>query len=183
MAKLTYEGALAQQKEAKAAVKEAKGNLTDYYKENKLKRNQDYSADKKHGKKISNLEKEVKKASATLENLNEKVESLKDGAPKKPKGGVGRTKYDYPEDVKTPDQKKKYRQAMRAKAAGKTPKAEKPTKEEKVGKAKKAKKEETSAGTKPSGKSTKETKVAKRSADKKESSKKKVKKSKKNEDD
>lgn len=163
MAKLTYEGALQQQKEAKAAVKEAKTALTDYYKANKLKRNEDYSGDKKHGKKIASLEKEVKKSSATLANINEKVEALKDGGgkTKKAKGtGATRQKYDYPADCDTPAKKKKYRQMMRDQKAGKV-KKEKKAKVEKETKTSKKAKAETPE------KATKKTKVAKRTADKK----------------
>ena len=55
------EEALEAQKEAKETVKEAKQALTDYFTKNKLKRNQDYTDDAKHGAKIERLQKEIDK--------------------------------------------------------------------------------------------------------------------------
>lgn len=125
----TYEDALAAQTESKESIKVAKQALTDYYKDNKLKRTEDYSEDKKHGKKISNLEKAVEKAQARLKSANEDVKELKVKTDRK-------SKYDYPADVDTAEKRKKYRQEMRKAAAGEgKPKKEKKEKVEKVEKA------------------------------------------------
>ena len=59
----TYEEALTAQEEAKSAVKEAKTALTEYYTKNKLKRNEDYTDDAKHGGKIQRLQQNIDKAS------------------------------------------------------------------------------------------------------------------------
>ena len=170
MTKLTYEAALKQQKEAKDAVKTAKQAQTDYFNDNKLKKNQDYTKDKKHGKKVISLSKEVKKAMATLENINTKVDSFekdkkdsKKGKEKEKKAKSGsaagaRTKYEYPPDVTSSSDKKKYRQMMRS---GKTP----TTKKEK------SKKEEVA-----------ETQVAKKSKEKSSKEKGKAKKAKSSDD-
>lgn len=121
MAKTSYEDAVKAQAEAKEAVKTAKAKLTTYFKENGLKRNKDYSKDKTHSKALATLEKGIKKATATLEKWNEKVTQLK-GEAKTTKAKGTRTKYDYPPEIDTAEKRKKYRQQMRAKAAGKTPK-------------------------------------------------------------
>ena len=115
------EEALKAQKEAKETVKEAKQALTDYFTKNKLKRNQDYTDDAKHGAKIERLQKEIDKASNTLSDVNSQVSSLKPG-----KGKAGREmKYEYPPECKTAEQRKKYRIEQRKKANN----ADKPKKE------------------------------------------------------
>lgn len=115
------EEALEAQKEAKETVKEAKQALTDYFTKNKLKRNQDYTDDAKHGAKIERLQKEIDKASNTLSDVNSQVSSLKPG-----KGKAGREmKYEYPPECKTAEQRKKYRIEQRKKANN----ADKPKKE------------------------------------------------------
>ena len=115
------EEALEAQKEAKETVKEAKQALTDYFTKNKLKRNQDYTDDAKHGAKIERLQKEIDKASNTLADVNSQVSSLKPG-----KGKAGREmKYEYPPECKTAEQRKKYRIEQRKKANN----ADKPKKE------------------------------------------------------
>ena len=115
------EEALEAQKEAKETVKKAKQALTDYFTKNKLKRNQDYTDDAKHGAKIERLQKEIDKASNTLADVNSQVSSLKPG-----KGKAGREmKYEYPPECKTAEQRKKYRIEQRKKANN----ADKPKKE------------------------------------------------------
>ena len=115
------EEALEAQKKAKETVKEAKQALTDYFTKNKLKRNQDYTDDAKHGAKIERLQKEIDKASNTLADVNSQVSSLKPG-----KGKAGREmKYEYPPECKTAEQRKKYRIEQRKKANN----ADKPKKE------------------------------------------------------
>lgn len=110
-------------KEAKANIKEAKAALATYYKENKLKKTEDYSKDKKHSKKISRLETAIEKAEAGLVKIQETTKELKAAS-------GGRTKYDYPEDIDTPEKRKKYRQEQRA-AAKKAAKGEAPAKTKK----------------------------------------------------
>lgn len=126
------------------AVKVAKSALTDYFTKNKLKRNEDYTDDAKHGSKIQRLQKEINKASDTLSAINDQVAALKPG-----KGKVGREmKYEYPADCKTAEQRKKYRIKMRKEAEG----ANKPKKEstKKAGKAETS--EEAPAKTKKAAK-------------------------------
>ena len=150
-------------KTEKGNVKEAKKALTDYYKENKLKKTGDYSGDKKHSKKIAKLEKEVEKASTNLTKAQEAVKELKPAA-------SSRTKYDYPDDVDTPEKRKKYRQKMRAEANGDKPKKKKASKAQ-------AKKEESPEDTGSNKKSsTKKTSSKKKPAKKKVTKKKVTKK-------
>jgi hypothetical protein len=92
----------------KEEVKSAKAALTDYYKANKLKRNEEHDADSKHGKKIAKLEKSVERNTDKLAKAKEAAKSLK---PKKERA----VKYDYPADM-TPEEKKKYRAKMRSQA-------------------------------------------------------------------
>ena len=95
--------------------------MQNYFTKNKLKRNQDYKDDAKHGAKIERLQKEIDKASNTLSDVNSQVSSLKPG-----KGKAGREmKYEYPPECKTAEQRKKYRIEQRKKANN----ADKPKKE------------------------------------------------------
>ena len=141
----------------------AKKALDAYLKENKLDPQKDWTKDKKHGKKVTELvnklnkerdkvaaeypEKDLKNE-AKLVKLKDKKDSEKaeKKKEKKEKASSGRTvtKYDYPlidGREMTSDEKKKYRTEQRRLAAGKAPKEEKP-KEEKTKKIKKIKKEE-----------------------------------------
>lgn len=136
----------------------AKKALDAYLKENKLDPTKDWTKDKKHGKKITELvnklNKERDKVAATypekdadnnkkLVKLKEKKEKEKSGKKedkkeKKEKKSAGRTatKYDYPlidGREMTSAEKKKYRMEQRKLASGNAPKEEK--------EAKKAKKE------------------------------------------
>ena len=144
----TLEEAQAAQTEAKAAVKKEKEVLTAYYTKNKLKRNEDYTDDAKHGSKIDRLQKNIDKASEVLEDINTQVTEL---SPKKGKAAKAETsrsmKYDYPADCTTAEQRKKFRIAARKEASG----GEKKEKKEKpIGKSKKeeASVEETKTSTK-----------------------------------
>ena len=103
----SMEAAVEAQKAKAAQVKEAKAALTDYFKENKLKKTEDYTEDPKHGKKVTRLESKVDKYSDELNDINEAIKKLKPGKEKssEPK----KLKYDYPADIKTAEQKKKYR--------------------------------------------------------------------------
>ena len=119
MAKSSYktkeEAVKAQEKDKKAVVT-AKAALTDYLKANKLDRTKDNSKDKKHGKKIKELELAIEKANAALTDSTAAVATFKDkGKEKKSdkKGGAGKkATYDYPAGL-TSEEKKKYRQASR----------------------------------------------------------------------
>ena len=136
----------------------AKKALDAYLKENKLDPQKDWTKDKKHGKKVTELvnklnkerdkvaaeypEKDLKNE-AKLVKMKEKknAEKTEKKKEKKEKASSGRTvtKYDYPlidGREMTSDEKKKYRTEQRRLAAGKAPKEEKP-KEEKIKKAKK----------------------------------------------
>lgn len=146
----------------------AKKNLENYFKENKLDPTKDYSKDKKHGKKVtellSKLNKERDKAAAKYPEsdpkqmkrlgkmANGKVKQL-EGQVKKDKAVATRTssKYDYPlvdGREMTSAEKKKYRAEQRRLASGSTSKpskaADKAT-DKKPAKSKSKSKEETVA--------------------------------------
>lgn len=136
----------------------AKKALDAYLKENKLDPTKDWTKDKKHGKKITELvnklNKERDKVAAAypekdadnnkkLVKLKEKKEKEKSGKKedKKEKKSAGRTatKYDYPlidGREMTSAEKKKYRMEQRKLASGKDPKEEKETKKKKEEKVK-----------------------------------------------
>lgn len=168
----TYDEALEAQGTAKEAVKEAKSALTDYYTKNKLKRNEDYTDDAKHGAKVAKLQNAIDKASENLADINEQMKSLK---PKKEKAGR-EMKYEYPADCDTAEKRKKYRIEQRRKAAGndkpkKEPKASKAANKEsekaksKVATKKKAVKEKEEAPAKASKKSKIKAKAKPRGSD------------------
>nr|UVX77468.1 MAG: hypothetical protein [Bacteriophage sp.] len=128
----------------------AKKALDAYLKENNLDPTKDWSKDKKHGKKITELlnklnkerdkvaaqypEKDLKNE-AKLVKMKKAKEDEKASKKKEKKESTSRvTKYDYPlidGREMTSDEKKKYRMEQRKLAAGKTPKEEKPKKEKK----------------------------------------------------
>lgn len=136
----------------------AKKALDAYLKENKLDPTKDWTKDKKHGKKITELvnklNKERDKVAAAypekdadnnkkLVKLKEKKEKEKSGKKeeKKEKKSAGRTatKYDYPlidGREMTSAEKKKYRMEQRKLASGKAHKEEKETKKKKEEKVK-----------------------------------------------
>ena len=140
----------------------AKKALDDYLKENKLDPQKDWTKDKKHGKKVTELvnklnkerdkvaaeypEKDLKNEAKLVKMKDKKnTEKAEKKKEKKEKASSGRTvtKYDYPlidGREMTSDEKKKYRTEQRKLAAGKAPKEEKP-KEEKTKKVKKEEKE------------------------------------------
>lgn len=140
----TYDEALEAQGTAKEAVKEAKSALTDYYTKNKLKRNEDYTDDAKHGAKVAKLQNAIDKASEHLADINEQMKSLK---PKKEKAGR-EMKYEYPADCDTAEKRKKYRIEQRRKAAGN----DKPKKEAKPKAGKAANKESEKVESKTASK-------------------------------
>ena len=139
----------------------AKKALDAYLKENKLDPTKDWTKDKKHGKKITELvnklNKERDKVAAAypekdadnnkkLVKLKEKKDQEKSGKKedkkeKKEKKSAGRTatKYDYPlidGREMTSAEKKKYRMEQRKLASGNAPKEEKETKKKKEEKVK-----------------------------------------------
>lgn len=139
----------------------AKKALDAYLKENKLDPTKDWTKDKKHGKKVTELvnklnkerdkvaanypadDKENTKKLVKLQEKAKKEKSEKKEAKEKKekKGGAGRaaTKYDYPlidGREMTSAEKKKYRMEQRKLASGKAPKEEKETKKKVEKKAK-----------------------------------------------
>lgn len=140
----------------------AKKALDAYLKENQLDPQKDWTKDKKHGKKVTELvnklnkerdkvaaeypEKDLKNEAKLVKLKGKKdAEKSEKKKEKKEKASSGRTvtKYDYPlidGREMTSDEKKKYRTEQRRLAAGKAPKEEKP-KEEKTKKVKKEEKE------------------------------------------
>jgi hypothetical protein len=142
--------------ELKSIVKDAKVALTTYYKENKLKRDEDYTDDAKHGTKIGKLQKTIEKAESKLaEALEEDAPKGKEKKTKKESSSAGReTKYDYPADCVTAEDKKKFRiQARKAAEGGDKPKKEKAPK----GKSAKADEAKVEAGPKGKKKKSKVT--------------------------
>lgn len=127
----------------------AKKALDAYLKENKLDPTKDWTKDKKHGKKVTELvnklNKERDKVAAAYpeadQENNKKLVKLKEKEKKEKKGNGGRTatKYDYPlidGRKMTSAEKKKYRMEQRKLASGKAPKEEKETKKKKEEKVK-----------------------------------------------
>lgn len=139
----------------------AKKALDAYLKENNLDPTKDWTKDKKHGKKVTELvnklNKERDKVAANYpaddkENTKklvklqekgkkEKAEKKEAKEKKEKKGGAGRaaTKYDYPlidGREMTSAEKKKYRMEQRKLSSGKAPKEEKETKKKVEKKAK-----------------------------------------------
>lgn len=128
----------------------AKKALDAYLKENNLDPTKDWSKDRKHGKKVTELlnklnkerdkvaaqypEKDLKNE-AKLVKMKKAKEDEKALKKKEKKESTSRvTKYDYPlidGREMTSDEKKKYRMEQRKLAAGKAPKEEKPKKEKK----------------------------------------------------
>lgn len=140
----------------------AKKALDAYLKENKLDPTKDWTKDKKHGKKVTELvnklnkerdkvaaaypegDKENTKKLVKLSKEKEKKEkaekkAAKEKKEKKGNGGRTATKYDYPlidGREMTSAEKKKYRMEQRKLASGKAPKEPKETKEKKEKKVK-----------------------------------------------
>lgn len=163
----------------------AKKALDAYLKENKLDPTKDWTKDKKHGKKITELvnklNKERDKVAAAypekdadnnkkLVKLKEKKEKEKSGKKeeKKEKKSAGRTatKYDYPlidGREMTSAEKKKYRMEQRKLASGNALKEEKEAK-----KAKKEKVKEKPASDKKEKKADKKKDKKKKKAAKEE---------------
>ena len=135
--------------ELSAQLKVVADKKAKYFKENKLKTGVDYSADKKHGKVVSEMNAKISELEAAIKSSK----SEKSDKPKTKDATTSRKafapKYEYPADVTTDAQKKEFRRKARAAAAGKVEKpktektkAEKPNveKSSKTGKVDKAKK-------------------------------------------
>lgn len=127
----------------------AKKALDAYLKENKLDPTKDWTKDKEHGKKVTELvnklNKERDKVAAAYpeadQENNKKLVKLQEKEKKEKKGNGGRTatKYDYPlidGREMTSAEKKKYRMEQRKLASGKASKEEKETKKKKEEKVK-----------------------------------------------
>lgn len=90
--------------EAKAAREEKRG----FEKENKLAKGEDHSANEKVGKKWTKLNDVVTAKTAKVEKAQAALDEVK-------KESTGsRTTYEYPKDVVSPGDRKKYRAAQRA---------------------------------------------------------------------
>lgn len=153
----------------------AKKALDTYLKENKLDPTKDWTKDKKHGKKVTELvnklNKERDKVAAKFPEGDEKNEAKlvklkakkeeEKASKKKEKKAAGKaaTKYDYPlidGREMTSAEKKKYRMEQRKLASGKTPKEPKETKEKKVKEKPAPEKKEKKAKDKKKKKAVKE---------------------------
>lgn len=126
-----YDEVLAKAKAKKEELAEAKKDLRAWKKENKIKRNKPVEDEK--------LKKALEKKETQLEKLtSEHEKALKAAKDLKP-ASSRRTKYEYPADCVTDQDKKKYRAKMRREKAkaekGENP--EKPAKKEKKAKVEK----------------------------------------------
>lgn len=130
--KEAYEAAQGKLEAAKTELAAARTALKTFREENGLKRKIDYSEDAKHGKTFKKLVRAETEAQEAVTALESKVKALKPASTRN-------TKYDYPADVVTAEDKKKYRTKMRNAAK---PKKEKPVKEEKAPKAVEEKKKD-----------------------------------------
>ena len=109
----------------------ARDNFQAWLKKNKLERNKDYTNDKKFGKEYTVFQTTINELNAQKAELEGETKKSKKAA------AASRTKYDYPADCVTEEQKKKYRVAQRN-LAKKAAKGESKPKTEKAEKAKKA---------------------------------------------
>lgn len=143
----------------------AKEEKSVYLKENGLKKNDDHSSDKKHGKNITRMDGVIAKKRELIDELKTWMQENKPAKEKKERA----VKYDYPEDVVSAEDKKKYRAKQRTAAKN----ADKPKKEAKE---KKAKKEEAAPEEKPSKKEKSKEEKSTNKDGKKEKKEKKEKK-------
>lgn len=139
----------AEAKEALSSAKEEKkaafSELRAFEKENELAKGGDHSKDAKVGKKWNKLNETYQKKKASVEELEGAVKETKSDKTAR------KTVYDYPADIKTAGEKKKYRAKMRAekKRAAKGDKTAENGTEKKASKKdkKKGKKKEVAAET------------------------------------
>jgi hypothetical protein len=144
----SYEEALEALEAAKAEQKAARTALDSFGMKNKLPKGKDHSENKEHGKTWSKLNKAWQTAKDARMAIEEAAKALK------PARAERTSKYEYPEDCVTADQKKKFRAAQRAEKKraekGETPKKEKKVqKEEKAQKPAKADKKSEKLASKP----------------------------------
>jgi len=151
-----YDEAAEAFKATKEELAVAREEKKTYFKENGLSQKEDYSADAKHGKKVKKFQEMIDKK---IKERDETEAWMKENKPKKERA-VRATTYEYPDDITTAEDKKKYRAKQRAakKKAEKGEAEEKPTKKEK-----KAKKEEAEAPAPESSKKDKKKKKDKAS--------------------
>lgn len=115
----------------------ARDTFDAFIKKNKLEKGKDYTKDKKYGKEYTKLTTAINELTAKRTELE--CESKKEKSKKKALSS--RAKYEYPADIVTPEQRKKYRVEQR-KLANKKEKTEKDVKsKESKGKAKETKEE------------------------------------------
>ena len=95
-------------KAAKEELTVAKTEKRDFEKSNKMAKDTDHSEDAKHGKKWKRLNDMVAKKESAVEKIKADI------AEAKPEKTERASKYEYPADVVTAADKKKYRAAARA---------------------------------------------------------------------
>lgn len=126
MAKRSKEDVKALLTSTKEELNVAKGEKRTFEKENKLAKDTDHSEDAKHGKRWAKLASLVTKKEEAVGKLREELEGLK----------VEKTArvstYEYPKDVVTAGDKKKFRAAARAAAKRAEKEKDAPKKEKKV---------------------------------------------------
>lgn len=106
--KITKEEAKKKLADAKDEAKAARGELRDFEKENDLEKGGDHSKHEKAGKKWSKLNDALKKKQDKVDAAQAVLDEVKKDKAPRP------SKYEYPAEVKTPQDKKKYRAKMRA---------------------------------------------------------------------
>lgn len=122
MAKLTYEGAVSKLETAKENKTKAFEALKQFKADNGIKKGAE--PEKKYKKEFDKLTKAYEEAGALVDNYKEKTKELK---PAKERV----SKYDYPADVVSADDRKKYRAKLRKEAKGESkPKKDKDSKKE-----------------------------------------------------
>jgi len=127
----TFEDATAAMDTAKSARKAAREALKQFEVDNKLKHREDHSGDKKLGKQWSKLNDALQAQITAFEDAEAASKELKPAKQRE-------SKYDYPADVTTAEQKKKYRTAQRAAAKKAEKEAAAPKKDKAEKKADKA---------------------------------------------
>lgn len=105
----TFEDATAAMETAKSGRKAAREALKQFEVDNKLKHREDHSGDKKLGKQWSKLNDALQAQITAFEDAETASKELKPAKERE-------SKYDYPADVTTAEQKKKYRTTQRAAA-------------------------------------------------------------------
>lgn len=153
--KKSHEELKAALEEAQSSLKSAKSDLKEFMAENKIKKGTEVAdvQDKKTRKAYESLVNSVDKFAAQVEKYSAEE---KEARPAKARA----SKYEYPDDVVTKEDRKKWRTKMRNQANGKS---------EKAGKKAKSEKPEAAGKAEKSGKTSKKEKAGK--AKKKSSSK------------